>query len=136
MYWYSYWDISFQIIGVDSCLVMLFKPFHFVYLLCLFIFCNLVFTHFSEIFSSEHLIFPYAIHPFDICSLYPETWELIKKTYYLSFVFSYTIIHFLFYFKVKSRCAQIFCNKNMGEILKNRLKRANNGSFLVIWCIN
>ena len=73
----------------------------FVYLLCLFIFCNLVFTHFSEIFSSEHLIFPYAIHPFDICSLYPETWELIKKTYYLSFVFSYTIIHFLFYFKVK-----------------------------------
>lgn len=66
----------------------------FVYLFCLFIYYNLELKIFSSIFTAEHLIFPYAIHPFDICSLYPQTWNFIKKSYCIVSLVSYTIIHF------------------------------------------
>ena len=66
----------------------------FVYLLCFFIFSNIYFSFFAEIFNSEHIIFPYAIYPFDICSLYPQTWSFIKKAYCIVFAICYTIIHF------------------------------------------
>ena len=47
---------------------------------------------FKPIFNAEYLIFPYAIHPFDIVSVYPNTWILLKKIYLISFTISYLII--------------------------------------------
>ena len=81
----------------------------FIYLLCLIVFSKLQLVCFSPIFNADHLIFPYAIHPFDICSLYPDTWIFIKKSYLIVFTFSYTIIHFyivlrffkIFHFKIQ-----------------------------------
>ena len=72
----------------------------FVYLLCFFIFSNIYFSFFAEIFNSEHIIFPYAIYPFDICSLYPQTWSFIKKAYCIVFTICYTIIHFSIVIKI------------------------------------
>lgn len=66
----------------------------FIYLLSLAFFSKLQLICFSSIFNAKHLIFPYAIHPFDICSLYPNTWNFIKKSYLVVFAFSYTIIYF------------------------------------------
>lgn len=52
----------------------------------------LIFYIFSPIFTAKSLIFPYAIHPFDIVSVYPETWILLKKLYFLSYSISYFIL--------------------------------------------
>lgn len=54
---------------------------------------SLIIYHiFKPIFTANHLIFPYAIHPFDIVSVYPNTWILLKKIYFLTFLFSYFIL--------------------------------------------
>lgn len=53
----------------------------------------LIFVLFNPIFNANHLIFPYAIHPFDIVSVYPDTWILLKKLYLISFFISYLILY-------------------------------------------
>ncbi len=52
----------------------------------------LIFLIFNKIFTAKSLIFPYAIHPFDIVSVYPDTWNLLKKCYLISFSISYFIL--------------------------------------------
>lgn len=49
-------------------------------------------TIFNPIFNAKKLIFPYALYPFDIISLYPETWILLKKFYFISYSISYFIL--------------------------------------------
>lgn len=56
----------------------------------------LVLTIFNPIFNATTLIFPYAIYPFDIVSVYPDTWILLKKLYLLFYSFSY----FIFFNKI------------------------------------
>ncbi len=55
-----------------------------------------MFTIFNPIFRAKSLIFPYAIYPFDIVSVYPDTWILLKKLYFISFSISY----FIFFNKI------------------------------------
>lgn len=54
----------------------------------------LIFMLFNPIINAKSLIFPYAIHPFDIVSVYPDTWILLKKIYFFSFFISYSIIFY------------------------------------------
>ncbi len=58
---------------------------------------------------AKNLIFPYAVHPFDICTLYPETWKKIKIIYIIMFLISYNI----------------FLNKFFRIILKKFPKKIN-----------
>lgn len=46
-------------------------------------------------------MFPYAIHPFDICMVYPNTWLKIKFTYIISFIISYSFFIIKFLSKIK-----------------------------------
>lgn len=64
------------------------------YFLALCIGITLITIIFKPIFHAKTLIFPYAIHQFDICKVYPKTWKLIKKAYFISFFISYSIILF------------------------------------------
>lgn len=48
---------------------------------------------FLPILTAEHLSFPYAITPFDICEKYPDIWYLIKITYFACFTISYLIVY-------------------------------------------
>lgn len=48
----------------------------------------------KPIFITEHLVFPYAIHPFDICEIYPNTWYYLKIAYILLMLVTHTIIWF------------------------------------------
>ena len=58
-----------------------------------FLVASLIVYHiFKPIFTANHIIFPYAIHPFDIVSVYPDTWILLKKVYFITFLFSYFIL--------------------------------------------
>ena len=67
-----------------------------LFLVALFypIFASFIFKLFAPIFTSTSLIFPYAVHPFDIIKTYPHTWMLIKELYFISFSITYTIIFF------------------------------------------
>lgn len=58
---------------------------------------------FRPIFCAKKIIFPYAIHPFDICKVYPYTWKTLKKAYVICFVIIYNIflIKILKKFKIK-----------------------------------
>lgn len=56
---------------------------------------------FNPIFNAKHLIFPYAIHPFDIVSVYPDTWILLKNLYLISFFISYLILYSKFFSNIK-----------------------------------
>lgn len=67
------------------------------YILGFFLSCSL-FTSlltfiFLPILTADHLIFPYALNPFDICEKYPDTWYLIKILYFVCFVLSYLIVY-------------------------------------------
>ena len=47
---------------------------------------------FYPILSSSNLVFPYAIHKFNIVKEYPVVWKLIKISYYISSYISILII--------------------------------------------
>lgn len=91
----------------------IFKFFLF-FILFFIIFISLIFL-FNPILTATSLIFPYAIHPFDIVKVYPDTWILIKKFYFLSTFFSYAILFRkfskFFKFSKKENCK----NKNLSS---------------------
>ena len=62
------------------------------YFLFLLVGITLIDIIFKPIFSAKSLIFPYAIHKFDICKTYPKIWNLLKKAYLIVFIISYSII--------------------------------------------
>jgi len=50
----------------------------------------------KPVFEAQNLIFPYAIHPFDICAKYPEMWKSLKIIYIIFSCFSiFLLINFL-----------------------------------------
>ena len=52
----------------------------------------IMFFFFKPIFFADTLIFPYSVHPFDICVKAPVAWKYIKLIYIISFIFSSLII--------------------------------------------
>ncbi len=52
----------------------------------------LMYLVFRPIFCAKSLMFPYAIHRFDICKVYPDTWRMIKKAYFITFFILYNIL--------------------------------------------
>lgn len=78
----------------------IFKFFLF-FIILIIIFLILIFL-FNPILTANSIIFPYAIHPFDIVKVYPDTWIFIKKFYFLCAFFSYVILFHKFsvYFKI------------------------------------
>ena len=63
---------------------------------CLLLSC-FIFIIFIPIFTTNTLIFPYALTPFDICQKYPNIWLLIKKLYWICFFISYFIVYNFLY---------------------------------------
>ncbi len=63
--------------------------YYFVFLIIgtLFILCI-----FSKIFFTNSVIFPFAIHPFDISQRYPEIWLTIKKLYFIFYLLTLFIL--------------------------------------------
>ncbi len=52
----------------------------------------IMFYFFKPIFFADNLIFPYSVHPFDICAKLPIAWNYIKLIYIACFIFSSIII--------------------------------------------
>lgn len=51
-----------------------------------------LFNIFKPILKANSLIFPFAVHPFDIAKVYPETWNLLKSLYFITSFFSFFIL--------------------------------------------
>ena len=51
-----------------------------------------LFNIFKPILKANSLIFPFAVHPFDIAKVYPETWNLLKSFYFITSFFSFFIL--------------------------------------------
>lgn len=70
----------------------------------IFIFSSILFILgiiiFFPIYLSNNLIFPYAIHPFNICKTYPVLWNNIKILFIIVYIFSSVIISNLIYIKI------------------------------------
>lgn len=85
------------------------KLFLYLFFLCLGIVA--VFACFWEVFIAKSLIFPYAVHPFDIAKNYSNIWNVIKISYIVSFLISYSII--------LNKIINIVYNKKPSKIFSN-----------------
>lgn len=77
---------------------------------------------FYPILNSSDLIFPYAIHKFNIVKQYPTVWNFIKMVYYIS---SYTsiliIVNSILTFRKKPFVKQAKQEKSINKNIENGL---------------
>jgi len=86
----------------------------------------IMFYIFKPIFFAESLIFPYSVHPFDLCNKIPVVWKYIKLIYILCFSFS-TITIF------NSISSIVFKNKvNYKKKYNRKAKKLNKNLSLFI----
>lgn len=79
-------------------------------------------NYLKPIFHAQNLIFPYAIHPFDISTKYPNMWKNIKILYITFSVFSISVlINFIINLFLKNPKENIkINNKKTNEIDKTK----------------
>lgn len=58
---------------------------------------------FIPIYHASKIIIPYALHPFDICTKYPEWWRNIKIAYILFYILANGIIANMIYTTIKRK---------------------------------
>lgn len=83
---------------------------------------------FRPIFRAQKIIFPYAIHQFDICKVYPDTWENLKKAYVICFIIVYNILLIKILKKFKINNTKI---KNIKNDILNEYK-SNDELYLTV----
>ena len=85
----------------------------------------LIIKFFNSIFYAKTLIFPYALHPFDLCTKIPTTWYYIKHMFKTSLFFNLIVL-------LNSVFSLIFPNKKKNKIKKHIKKiKATDLSLLV-----
>lgn len=104
------------------------------YLLFLNLGLGVILWFFSPIFKAKSLIFPYAVHPFDICNLYPETWNFIKISYIILFLISYNILLIKIFKKIYKKRPKIkkIENKIYDDSLKLKIETNENNELIEI----
>ena len=75
----------------------------------MFFFLAIMFIIFQNIFLSDSIFIDFAIHPFNICTKYPDLWNFIKITYVLSYCFCVFIFSSFIY-------SILFCKKENENI--------------------
>ncbi len=72
---------------------------------------------FKPILTTKTLIFPYAIHPFDIAKTYPKSWFYIKAIYYFNlFISNFLIINSIFVFFKSNKLSNMSKVKQINHI--------------------
>ena len=54
-----------------------------------------IYAYVYPIFNLSEVIFPYALHPFNIVKEYPELWDKIKKIFHVSNILVFFIINYM-----------------------------------------
>ncbi len=89
-----------------------------------FVLYYLILQFFNSIFLSKHVIFPYAVHPFDLCSIIPLAWYYIKLLFKISLFFNLIII-------INSIFSYFFPNKKKNKSIKKEKIKSTKLSLLV-----
>ena len=63
-----------------------------LFIISFLFYISFIITIFSPVLFAESLIFPYAINPFDIVSLYPKTWDIIRLLFIISSSYTFILI--------------------------------------------
>ena len=123
------------------------KIFRFIifYLLLITLSFSINLIVFIPIFKTDSLIFPYAIHEFDICKLYPDTWSFLKKVYIITTFISYSLLIHKFlvktnfwkksFYKKTISHSQNVNNKRSKQLINNKeeiLSRKEEGLNLIV----
>ncbi len=87
---------------------------------------------FSPILTANSLLFPFAIHPFDIVKVYPETWKKIKFIYFFTSFFS----SFILFNKFFNILYSLFPEKNLLNQKKSINKVQQNNLHLLVGLSN
>ena len=104
----------------------------FIFFICRLIF-SVIFTYllyyliikfFNPIFTATSLIFPYAVHPFDICSKIPVAW------YYIKLIFKITLFTNLLTIIFNSSSSLFSCKTKTQ--LKKHIKKKPKSLYLYI----
>ena len=99
----------------------LFKLVFFIISFLLVILCTYIV--FKPLLTTNHVVFPYAIHPFDIASTYPDTWYKLKNYYFISLSISYLILFLNF--------SKKFSNLSKKSPSKGKIKLKSDLNILV-----
>lgn len=84
--------------------------FRILFVSCItYFFYYLIIKYFNSIFSAKSLIFPYVVHPFDLCTKIPLAWYYIKLIFKISITFNLIII-------LNSVFSYFFPNKKKNQI--------------------
>ena len=117
--------------------------FHFLKLfftiIFAFIFYYFIINFFSPILNSSNLLFPYALHPFDICLKAPTAWIYIKLFFKLSLlcnllflfrsVFSLLFFKFLIYKTGKNKFTKKHSSSELSLLVGNNY--SNNSAVYI-----
>ena len=104
----------------------------FIYRIFLCLFLSLFFTFlilifFKPILTASNLIFPYAVHPFDIAKDYQDTWFYIKLIYCSNiFVTNFVIVNSIFTYFISIKKP-----KNKRNVKKISEDNKNNFNLLI-----
>ena len=100
-----------------------------IVLLLALLFSVIFLLFFKSILTTDSLIFPYSVHPFDIAKDYPKTWLYIKAIYVINlYITLFLIINSIFiHFKFNKSCNH---NNNLGNSFKSdQFNNRNINSF-------
>ena len=89
------------------------------FIILLIIFLSFLNYIFKPIFITDTLIFPYAINPFDIVKLYPQTWQFIKKYFIGSSIYTYSMIYLYFSIPYLRKNSQLTNNNEYSNFSYN-----------------
>lgn len=77
---------------------------------------------FYPILNSTNLIFPYAVHEFNIVQQYPFVWKIVKLSYYISsYISILLIVNTIFPIKNKRTVKSLSNKKDLYQPLENEL---------------
>ena len=84
----------------------------------------LIIKFFNSIFISDSLIFPYALHPFDLNVKIPTAWHYIKLIFKISLIFNLIVL-------LNSLFSYLFPNKRKNKSKHRRKQKSTNLSLLI-----
>lgn len=100
---------------------------YLIFLISIILIYLSLYIYINPIFKLEEVIFPYAIHPFNIVKEYPEVWNKLKIIFNISNLLVFLILNFLFIHNRKriqeKEKRNIFNNSNKLILNKSDLKR-------------
>lgn len=91
------------------------KRYFLVLILILLIYIA-IYLYLLPLFTASEVIFPYALHSFNIVDEYPEAWVKLKSIFHISNIIVFAILNYISFLNFQAK-------ENKKEEIKNKTKR-------------